>query len=139
MVTDQFFASCERIVGSAGLIRDAAGTLTYECDALAHLRVKPAAVLLPASAADVQAIVQLCVKDRVPFVARGHGTGLSGGATPVEGGIIISLARLNRGVGIDLPHRRVTVEPCVTTLEITKRVAPHGYYYAPDPSSQQAC
>jgi glycolate oxidase len=138
-VNAAFLAECERIVGPSGLVRHATDVLTYECDALAHLRETPAAVLLPASAAEVQAIVRACASARVPFVARGHGTGLSGGATPVEGGIVIALSRLNRVLEIDLPNRRVTVEPCVTNLEITRLVAPHGYYYAPDPSSQQAC
>jgi glycolate oxidase len=72
-------------------------------------------------------------------VARGHGTGLSGGALPVPGGVVISLARLNRVLEVDIPNRRVTVEPGVTNLEITRQVAPYGYYYAPDPSSQQVC
>jgi glycolate oxidase len=96
-------------------------------------------VLLPGSAADVQAIVRVCAEEKIPFVARGHGTGLSGGALPVAGGIVISLARLNRVLEIDIPNRRVTVEPGVTNLEITRQVAPYGYYYAPDPSSQQVC
>lgn len=138
-MTQSFLAECERIVGAGGLISNPDAVLTYECDALAHLRETPAAVVLPASAGEVQAIVRACVAAGVPFVARGHGTGLSGGATPVAGGIVISLARLNRVLEIDIPNRRVTVEPCVTNLEITRRVAPHGYYYAPDPSSQQAC
>ena len=72
-------------------------------------------------------------------MARGHGTGLSGGALPVPGGVVISLARLNRVLDVDIPNRRVTVEPGVTNLEITRQVAPFGYYYAPDPSSQQVC
>jgi glycolate oxidase len=134
-----FFSALVSIVGAPHVIRDAADMLTYECDALAHVRATPLAVVLPGSAADVQAIVQLCARERVPFVARGHGTGLSGGATPVEHGIVIALARLNRVLDVDLANRRVTVEPCVTNLEITQRVAPHGFYYAPDPSSQQAC
>jgi glycolate oxidase len=75
----------------------------------------------------------------VPFVARGHGTGLSGGALPVAGGLVIALARLNRVLDVDIPNQRVTVEPGVTNLDITKQVAPFGYYYAPDPSSQQVC
>ena len=75
----------------------------------------------------------------MPFVPRGHGTGLSGGALPVEGGIVIALSRLNRVLDVDIPNRRVTVEPGVTNLEITRQVAPFGYYYAPDPSSQQVC
>ncbi len=138
-MTASFFSDLESIVGAPYLIRDAVDTLTYECDALAHLHVTPLAVVLPGSAAEVQAIVRLCARERVPFVARGHGTGLSGGATPVEHGIVIALSRLNRVLDIDLANRRVTVEPCVTNLEITTRVAPHGFYYAPDPSSQQAC
>jgi glycolate oxidase len=134
-----FLSDLVSIVGTAHVIRDAAETLTYECDALAHIRATPLAVVLPGSAAEVQAVVQRCARERVPFVARGHGTGLSGGATPVGHGIVIALSRLNRVLDVDLVNRRVTVEPCVTNLEITRRVAPHGFYYAPDPSSQQAC
>jgi glycolate oxidase len=75
----------------------------------------------------------------VPFVARGHGTGLSGGALPVAGGLVIALSRLNRVLNVDIPNQRMTVEPGVTNLEMTRQVAPFGYYYAPDPSSQQVC
>jgi glycolate oxidase len=113
--------------------------LTYECDALEHLRARPGAVVLPASAAEVQAVVRFCHRTGIPFVARGHGTGLSGGALPVPDGIVIALSRLTRVLDVDIPNRRVTVEPGVTNLEITRRVAPFGYYYAPDPSSQQVC
>ena len=95
--------------------------------------------MLPASAAEVQAIVRLCARTQVPFVARGHGTGLSGGALPVAGGVVIALSRLNRVIDSTSPNQRVTVEPGVTNLEITRQVAPFGYYYAPDPSSQQVC
>src|SRR6185295_14947567 len=95
--------------------------------------------LLPSSAAEVQAIVRVCHREGIPFVARGHGTGLSGGALPVTGGVVIALSRLNRVIDVDIPNRRVTVEPGVTNLDITKAVAAHGYYYAPDPSSQQIC
>jgi glycolate oxidase len=84
-------------------------------------------------------VVRICSREGIPFVARGHGTGLSGGALPVAGGIVISLARLNRVLDIDIPNRSVRVQPGVTNLEITKQVAPFGYYYAPDPSSQQVC
>jgi glycolate oxidase len=137
--TRGFLSECARILGAGGLVRDPVEVLTYECDALPHLRTTPLAVALPGTAADVQALVRLCLAERVPYVARGHGTGLSGGATPVDDGIVISLARLNQVLDVDLPNRRVTVEPCVTNLEITRRVASAGYYYAPDPSSQQAC
>jgi glycolate oxidase len=134
-----FLADLRRIVGDSGVLEDALELLTYECDALPHLRETPAAVALPSSAAEVQAIVRLCARTGVPFVARGHGTGLSGGALPVAGGLVIALARLNRVLDVDIPNLRVTVEPGVTNLDITKRVAPFGYYYAPDPSSQQVC
>ncbi len=134
-----FLSELRRIVGHAGVLDDALELLTYECDALPHLRQTPAAVALPSSAAEVQAIVRLCARQGVPFVARGHGTGLSGGALPVAGGLVIAMARLNRVLDVDIPNQRVTVEPGVTNLDITKQVAPFGYYYAPDPSSQQVC
>ena len=138
-VDDRFIGELERICGAGGVIRERLQLLTYECDALPHMHAEPDLVVLPASTAEVQQVIRLCARDRVPFVARGHGTGLSGGAVPVPGGIVIGLARLNRVLDIDIPNRRVTVEPGVTNLDITKHVAPHGYYYAPDPSSQQVC
>src|SRR6476620_6399831 len=128
-----------RIAGAENVLHEPIKLLTYECDALPHLRQTPALVVLPGSAAEVQAVVRLCARAGVPFVARGHGTGLSGGALPVPGGVVISLARLNRVLDVDIPNRRVVVEPGVTNLEITRQVAPFGYYYAPDPSSQQVC
>jgi glycolate oxidase len=134
-----FLAGLRRIVGDSRVLDEPLDMLTYECDALPHLRQTPAAVVLPGSAAEVQAIVRLCARESVPFVARGHGTGLSGGALPVAGGIVIALSRLNRVLSVDIPNQRVTVEPGVTNLDITKQVAPFGYYYAPDPSSQQVC
>jgi glycolate oxidase len=126
-------------VGPGGLLRDPAELITYESDALVHLRATPGAVVLPASAAEVQAVVRLCHDHHVPFVARGSGTGLSGGALPLSEGVLIALSRLNRILDVDIPNLRVTVEPGVTNLEITRRVAPFGCYYAPDPSSQQVC
>ena len=126
-------------MGDAGVLQDPLDLLTYECDGLAHLRETPGAVVLPSSAAEVQAIIKLCARTQVPFVARGHGTGLSGGALPVPGGAVIALSRLNRVVHVDIANQRVTVEPGVTNLEITRQVAPFGCYYAPDPSSQQVC
>src|SRR5712692_10498987 len=134
-----FLAELRQIVGDAGVLSDALELLTYECDALPHLRESPAGVVLPASAAEVQAIVRLCAREGVPFVPRGSGTGRSGGALPVPGGVVIALSRLNRVLHVDIPNQRVTVEPGVTNLEMTRQVAPFGYYYAPDPSSQQVC
>jgi glycolate oxidase len=106
---------------------------------LTNFRVVPAAVALPSSADQVQRLVRLCHEHDVPFVARGSGTGLSGGALPVDGGIVISLARLNRILEVDIPNARVTVEPGVINAQVTAAVAPHGYFYAPDPSSQSVC
>ena len=134
-----FLRELRRIAGDDGVFSASLEVLTYECDALTHLRQSPVAVVLPSSAAAVQDIVRLCGREGIPFVPRGHGTGLSGGALPVEGGIVIALSRLNRVLGVDIANRRVTVEPGVTNLEITRQVAPSGYYYAPDPSSQQVC
>src|SRR5919197_1116853 len=134
-----FLAELRRIAGPAAVLHDPLDLMTYECDALPHLRAVPAAVVLPGSAAEIQRVVRLCARHSVPFVARGHGTGLSGGALPVSGCVVIALSRLNRVLDVDIPNQRVTVEPGVTNLEITRQVAPFGYYYAPDPSSQQVC
>jgi glycolate oxidase len=138
-MTETLVSEFRRICGDAAVLSEPLQLLTYECDALPHLRAVPALVVLPGSAAQVQAVVRVCSREGIPFVARGHGTGLSGGALPVAGGVVISLAKLTRVLEIDIPNRRVTVEPGVTNLEITRQVAPSGYYYAPDPSSQQVC
>jgi glycolate oxidase len=112
---------------------------TYECDALTGHRARPELVALPATTEEVQAVVRACAAHGVPFVARGAGTGLSGGALPVADGIVISLARMTHVLDVDLAEGTVTVEPGVTNLEVTRAVAAAGLYYAPDPSSQQVC
>jgi glycolate dehydrogenase FAD-linked subunit len=127
------------IVGSHGLISSPEELHTYECDGLTNFRVLPLAVLLPVDAQQVQAVVRICHRERMPFVARGSGTGLSGGALPVENGIVISLTRMNHILEVDLPNARVVVEPGVINLDVTGRVQPHGFFYAPDPSSQSVC
>src|SRR3977135_61568 len=127
------------IAGDRGLISSKEELHTYECDGLTNFRVMPRAVLLPNSTEQVQAVVRICHRERIPFVARGSGTGLSGGALPVENGVVISLARMNHILEVDLPNARVVVEPGVINLEVTERVAPHGFFYAPDPSSQSVC
>jgi glycolate oxidase len=134
-----FVERLRTICGAPHVLVDPVALLSYECDALAHACEVPSAVVLPGSADEVQAIVRLCAEFHVPFVPRGHGTGLSGGARPVAGGIVIVLSRLNRILEVDLANQLVVVEPGVTNLDITRRVAPFGYYYAPDPSSQQIC
>ena len=111
----------------------------YECDGLTGHRAVPELVVLPGSTEDVQVVLRACHRERVPFVARGAGTGLSGGATPVAGGVVVSLARMNRILEIDLASQRVVVEPGVANLDVTRAVAADGFFYAPDPSSQQVC
>jgi glycolate oxidase len=127
------------IVGARGLITSAEELHTYECDALTNFRVLPLGVLLPESTEQVQSILRVCHREHIPFVARGSGTGLSGGALPVENGVVISLTRMNHILEIDFPNARVVVEPGVINLDITGRVAPQEYFYAPDPSSQSVC
>src|SRR6516165_6962987 len=112
---------------------------TYESDGLTNFRVVPDAVVLPRTAKQVQAVVGMCAREKVPFVSRGAGTGLSGGALPAAGGIVISLARMNRILEVDIPNRMVVVEPGVINAHVTQRVSPFGYFYAPDPSSQSVC
>jgi glycolate oxidase len=127
------------IVGDRGLISSTVELHTYECDGLTNFRVLPLAVLLPADTQQVQEIVRICHRERIPFVARGSGTGLSGGALPVKNGIVISLARMNRILEVDLDNARMVVEPGVINLDVTGRVQAHQFFYAPDPSSQSVC
>ena len=134
-----FLADLERIVGPDGIVRDDAELATYESDGLAKMRSRPGAAVLPGSAEEVQQVVRLCHGAGVPFVARGSGTGLSGGALPRPDGVLIVMTRLNRILDIDIPNRRITVEPGVLNLEVSQAVAGDGCYYAPDPSSQVIC
>jgi len=139
VIAESFYQEIERIVGRDSTLREANELVPYESDGLARLRARPGLVVLPGSAAQVQAVVRCCHEHRVPFVARGHGTGLSGGALGHPDGVLIALTRLNRILDVDLTNHRVTVEPGVINLDVTRRVAPHGFYYAPDPSSQLIC
>jgi glycolate oxidase len=127
------------IVDGRGLISSPEELHTYECDGLTNFRVMPHAVLLPSSTEQVQKIVRVCHRERIPFVARGSGTGLSGGALPVENGIVISLARMNRILEVDFPNARAVVEPGVINLDVTARIQYNEFFYAPDPSSQSIC
>jgi glycolate oxidase len=111
---------------------------TYRSDGLAHYRETPAAAVLPGSAEEVQRVVRACFEAGVPWVARGAGTGLSGGALPVAEGVLIVLARLRRILSVELDDGRVVVEPGVTNLAVSKAVGP-THFYPPDPSSQVVC
>ena len=134
-----FVRAIEAALPSGAIIREREQLLTYDCDGLTGHRALPSLVVLPQGTAQVQAVVQACAAHGIPFVARGAGTGLSGGALPVVGGIVISLARMNRVLEIDWASGRIVVEPGITNLAVTEAVAAEGFYYAPDPSSQQVC
>ncbi len=126
-------------LGAEKVIDDRQELRTYECDGLAHYKVVPGLVLLAETTADVAATVRACTEAGVPFVARGSGTGLSGGALPHADGVLVVTSRMRRIVEVDRDGQRAVVEPGVINLQVTKAAAPAGYYYAPDPSSQQVC
>jgi len=111
----------------------------YECDGLSAYRQLPMVVVIPETTEQVRTILALCSKHGVPVVARGAGTGLSGGALPLADGVLLSLAKFNRIINIDPNNRTARVQPGVTNLSISKAAAQYGLYYAPDPSSQIAC
>ena len=129
----------EAIVGRGGVLSDPDELLVYESDGLTLFRALADFVVLPTSAEHVSAIVRLANREALPFVARGAGTGLAGGCLPAEGGIVISLMRMNRVLEIDYDNQLAVVEPGLVNLHLSWAVGPQGYYYAPDPSSQQAC
>jgi glycolate oxidase len=129
----------KRLLAPDALIEEPEQLKTYECDGLTSHRVVPSLVVLPATTEQVQGVVRACHATGTPFVARGAGTGLSGGALPVADGVVISLARMNRILEVDLDSERIVVQPGVTNLQVTEAVIGEGYYYAPDPSSQQVC
>jgi glycolate oxidase len=134
-----FAAGLRGALGHQHVLTEPEQLRVYECDGLTGHRAIPELVTLPGSTEEVQAVVRACHRERVPFVARGAGTGLSGGATPIAGGVVISLARMNRILEIDLASQRIVVEPGVANLDVTRAVAADGLFYAPDPSSQQVC
>ena len=114
-------------------------TRPYECDGLSLFRQVPMVVVLPETEEQVRQVLRLCKRMGVPVVARGAGTGLSGGATPHAEGVLLGLAKFNRIIQVDPEARQAVVQPGVRNLAISEAAAPHGLYYAPDPSSQIAC
>src|SRR5579875_1094477 len=127
------------LVGERNAFAKPSELRTYECDGLLGYRVRPAVVVLPGSTAEVAACVKLARELDMPVVPRGAGTGLSGGALPTEGCVLIGLSRMKKILSIDLPNRVARVQPGVINLDITRALAPDGYFYAPDPSSQSVC
>src|SRR5699024_1746920 len=112
---------------------------SFECDGLSAYRRLPMIAVLPDTIEQVQEIMRICHGANVPVVARGAGTGLSGGALPLAAGVLLSLSKFKHILDIDVANRRATVQPGVRNLAISEAVAEHGLYYAPDPSSQIAC
>jgi glycolate oxidase len=127
------------LLGAHAVISDRQQLRTYECDGLAQYRVVPGLVVLPESAEAIAAVVRACVAAGVPFVARGSGTGLSGGALPHAEGVLIVTSRMRRILELDIANERAVVEPGVINLDVTRAAAAHGWFFAPDPSSQQIC
>ncbi len=136
MERSQLIQEMQEILGPQGVISEHEQLRTYECDGLMNYRVIPELVVLPESAEQVQDVVKLLYSEGIPFVARGSGTGLSGGALPVESGVLIVLARMRRILEVDIENQRVVVEPGVINIWVSQEVADDGYYYAPDPASQ---
>ncbi len=127
------------IVGPSGLITSPAELLVYECDGYTIEKNRPDVVVFPTSAEQVVAVVQACNDLDVPFLPRGAGTSLAGGVLPVGGGVVISLARMKKILEVDYRNRFAVVEPGVVNLWLTNHIKPHGWHFAPDPSSQGAC
>lgn len=132
-------AQLAAIVGQEHVLHDAGALHTYASDALATFAVEPGVVVLPGSTDEVAEVVKTARQANLPIVPRGSGTGLSGGALPVPGCVLVGLSRMKRILEVDLDNGWMRVEPGVINLDVSKHLSPAGYYYAPDPSSQSVC
>jgi glycolate oxidase len=139
MQPDALIAALRKTFPGERLLTERGALAPYESDGLTTFRARPRAVVLAESQEEVVAAVRLCHATGVPFMARGSGTSLSGGAVPIEDGIVIALNRLNRITRLDADARVAVVEPGVINLDVTAAASAHGLYYAPDPSSQSIC
>ncbi|MER3477427.1 MAG: FAD-binding oxidoreductase, partial [Leptolyngbya sp. ERB_1_2] len=129
----------EAVVGKSGVVRKREELLVYECDGLTSYRERPEIVVLPRTTEEVAAVVKVCDRYQVPFVARGSGTGLSGGALPIKNCVLIVTSLMRKILKVDLENQRVVVQPGVINSWVTQTVSGAGFYYAPDPSSQIIC
>src|SRR5437016_7408867 len=129
----------ESLLGKGAVLSDPEELLVYESDGLTLFQALADFVVFPTSVEQVSEIVKLANREGLPFVARGAGTGLSGGCLPAEGGLVISLMRMNRVLEVDYDNHIAVVEPGLVNLHLSWAVGPKGFHYAPDPSSQQAC
>ena len=134
-----FVQSLLKALPSKCVLHEAEDLAPYECDGLSAYRATPMAVVLPDNIEQIKAVLALCHTEHVAVVARGAGTGLSGGALPLYNGILLSLARFNQIIDIDTENRTARVQPGVRNLAISEAASAHSLYYAPDPSSQIAC
>ena len=135
----QFVAELRSILGPRGVVSDPDALMTYDADGCVMDVGEPHVVIVPTETAQVAAAVELAARYGVPVVPRGAGTGLSGGATPMQGGLVISTARMDRILEVDPRNNRVLVQPGVINFELSQFLKPYGYQFAPDPSSQKAC
>lgn len=135
----QIASELRAIAGKDAVISDESERLVYECDGLASYRQRPPLVVLPTTTNQVSEILKVCDRYRIPFVARGSGTGLSGGALPIAEGLLIVTSRMNQILSVDLENQQVVVQPGVINAWVTQAVSHAGLYYAPDPSSQIIC
>src|SRR5579872_1629966 len=138
-MADELERELVAIVGRDAVLTGESELRAYDCDAYAPEKRYPDAVVLPQTTEQVARIVKLCNRLGVPFTPRGAGTGLSGGATAITGGVIIATTRLNKILEADIPNRRMTAQAGTVNVYLTKAVKAEGLHYAPDPSSQGAC
>lgn len=136
---DELITQLAAIVGPEAVLSKYEDLVTYECDGYVIQRGVPRAVVFPSTTEEVSAVVKCLSAQNVPFIPRGAGTGLSGGAIPLGGEVIISLVRMRKLLEVDLENRRAVVQPGLVNLKLNDAVAHRGYYYAPDPSSQRTC
>ncbi len=136
---DEFIRELRQFLPAHAILSTTESLQPYECDGLSVYRQTPWLVVLPESSEQVRRVLTLCRREKVPVVARGSGTGLSGGALPLNNGVLLSLSRLDRILELDPERGIATVQPGVRNLAISEAAAPFGLYYAPDPSSQIAC
>ncbi len=132
-------AELTAIVGTKRCLVDPADLRTYECDGLDGLRIRPRFVVLPETTEETAAVVRIAREHGLPIVPRGSGTGLSGGALPSDGCLLVVLSRMKKILEVDFANRRMRVQPGVINLDVSRAIAAQGYYFAPDPSSQSVC